>query len=146
MPFADAAFHAAFSLFGLMFFPDRAKGFAELRRVLRPGGVAVVSSWAPVSRSPLMQLMFGALRAADPSRPEPKDNPLSLENPDLLSQEMTDGGFSDVRVERHEARLAVASADELWHRMARSSAPLVMMQKKLGPKPGQSRPRRREPT
>ena len=34
-------------MFGLMFFPDRAKGFAELFRVLRPGATAVVSSWAP---------------------------------------------------------------------------------------------------
>src|SRR5262245_7747216 len=45
LPFPDERFDAAFSLFGLMFFPDRARGFAELRRVLVPGGRAVVSSW-----------------------------------------------------------------------------------------------------
>jgi SAM-dependent methyltransferase len=132
LPFADGAFDAAFSMFGLMFFPDRGKGFVEMLRVLRPGGVAVVSSWAPVSRSPLMRLMFGALRAADPSRPEPSEKPLSLENPEVLTKEMTVAGFSEVVVEAHEARLAVASADELWHKMSRSSAPLVMLQKKLG--------------
>ncbi|WP_245664735.1 class I SAM-dependent methyltransferase [Nocardia grenadensis] len=56
LPFADAEFDAAFSMFGLMFFPDRARGFAELFRVLRPGGVAVVSSWAPADRSTWMQM------------------------------------------------------------------------------------------
>jgi len=35
LPFADGEFEAAFSMFGLMFFPDRAKGFAELRRTSR---------------------------------------------------------------------------------------------------------------
>src|SRR5688572_30595973 len=47
LPWEDGQFDAAFSMFGLMFFPDRARGFAELLRVLKPGGVAVVSSWAP---------------------------------------------------------------------------------------------------
>jgi len=45
LPFADASFDAAFSMFGLMFFPDRIQGFRELYRTLRPGGVAVISSW-----------------------------------------------------------------------------------------------------
>ena len=40
LPLESGAFDAAFSMFGLMFFPDRARGFAELHRVLRPGGVA----------------------------------------------------------------------------------------------------------
>ena len=44
LPFDDATFEHAFSMFGLMFFPDRAKGFRELCRVLVPGGRAVVSS------------------------------------------------------------------------------------------------------
>jgi ubiquinone/menaquinone biosynthesis C-methylase UbiE len=38
LPYADATFDAAFSLFGLMFFPDRQKGFAEIHRTLKPGG------------------------------------------------------------------------------------------------------------
>ncbi|HEY3666982.1 MAG TPA: class I SAM-dependent methyltransferase, partial [Polyangiaceae bacterium] len=72
LPFADAEFDAAFSLFGLMFFPDRARGFTELLRVLKPGAGAVVSSWAPVQESSLMRTVFGALTAADPELPTPK--------------------------------------------------------------------------
>jgi len=33
----DHSFDAAFSVFGLCFFPDRAAGFRELHRVLKPG-------------------------------------------------------------------------------------------------------------
>ncbi|HEY2510650.1 MAG TPA: methyltransferase domain-containing protein, partial [Polyangiaceae bacterium] len=37
LPFAESTFDAAFSLFGLMFFADRARGLSELHRVLVPG-------------------------------------------------------------------------------------------------------------
>src|SRR5262245_21145739 len=64
LPYPAASFDAGFSLFGLMFFPDRAKGFAELRRVLRPGAKAVVSSWYPLDAVPVLAAMFGAVREA----------------------------------------------------------------------------------
>src|SRR6187549_3020276 len=38
LPFPRESFDLAISMFGLMFFPDRARGFSELCRVLRPGG------------------------------------------------------------------------------------------------------------
>ncbi len=39
LPFEDGSFDAVVCQFGVMFFPDKAKAFAEARRVLRPGGV-----------------------------------------------------------------------------------------------------------
>jgi ubiquinone/menaquinone biosynthesis C-methylase UbiE len=133
LPFADASFDAAFSMFGLMFFPDRNRGFAELHRTLRPGGVAVVSSWAPVDQSPLMMLMFGALCAADPSRPAPKTNLLNLENPDVFRQELEQAGFHDVRVEPYTHGIRAESAERLWHSLTLGGAPFVLLKRKLGP-------------
>jgi len=132
LPLASDAFDAAFSMFGLMFFPDRSKGYDELFRVLAPGGIAIVSSWAPVSDSPLMQLLFGALCAADPGRPEPRYDPESLENPTVLATELATAGFDEVTVVRHTVSFAFDDAADLWDRMVRSSAPLVMLRNKLG--------------
>lgn len=42
LPFAAAAFDCAFSFGSMEHFPDLARGFGELARVLRPGGRAVV--------------------------------------------------------------------------------------------------------
>jgi ubiquinone/menaquinone biosynthesis C-methylase UbiE len=39
LEFPEATFDATFSMFGLMFFPDRLRGFREMLRVLKPGGV-----------------------------------------------------------------------------------------------------------
>jgi ubiquinone/menaquinone biosynthesis C-methylase UbiE len=132
LPYEPSTFDAAFSMFGLMFFPDRARGFAELHRVLKPNGVAVVSSWLPIEESSLMRLMFGAVRAIDPSRPAPQYDPASLENPELFRQELEGAGFADVKVQSREHEINSTSAQDLWARMARSSAPLVMLRRKLG--------------
>jgi len=53
LPFGNNLFDAAFSMFGLVFFPDRARGFLEMKRVLKPGCPAVISSWVPISQVPI---------------------------------------------------------------------------------------------
>ena len=47
LPFSDAGFDVVVCQFGAMFFPDRAAAFAEVARVLRPGGVFLLNVWAP---------------------------------------------------------------------------------------------------
>jgi SAM-dependent methyltransferase len=45
----DGNLDAAFSMFGIMLFPDWQKGLAEMVRVLRPGGLACIGTWAEPS-------------------------------------------------------------------------------------------------
>jgi SAM-dependent methyltransferase len=47
LPFADDAFDVVVSVFAVIFAPDPPRAFAELVRVLRPGGRAVISAWLP---------------------------------------------------------------------------------------------------
>ncbi|MVU82736.1 methyltransferase domain-containing protein [Nocardia sp. ET3-3] len=122
--YAANTFDAAFSMFGLMFFPDRAKGFTELHRVLRPGGTAVVSSWAPITESPLMTLLFEAFQAGIPGFPAPRPNPESLENPDVFEKELLSAGFEDVTVRAHAESFSYDSAEQMWDKLTRGSAPL----------------------
>jgi hypothetical protein len=79
-----------------------------------------------------MILMFWALHAADPERPAPQPNPLSLENPRVFDAELGAAGFADVSVTPHEQGIWVESADAYWQAVARSSAPLVMLRNRLG--------------
>lgn len=137
LPFADASFAAGFSLFGLMFFPDRARGFAELRRVLQPGARAVVSSWPPIESFPVMAALFGAVRRelarllpAGASPPPPPVPPLTIE--DDCRREMG-AAFDQVEVHRVSHDEHHASAAELWQQLARSMAPLVLLRQTLGP-------------
>ena len=137
LPYADATFGAAFSMFGLMFFPDRAAGFRELRRVLVPGARAVVSSWKRMEENPLLAAMFGALRETmtkvlGPNAPKPGSGEMPLVTEDLCRSEMS-AAFSDVEVHAITHTQASASVDDIWPSIARTMAPIVLMKKNLPP-------------
>ncbi|MGS2807848.1 class I SAM-dependent methyltransferase [Nocardia sp. MW-W600-9] len=132
LPYADGRFDAGFSLFGLMFFADRPQGFAELRRVLRPGGTAVVTAWAPAVDSSLMRALFGALTAGDPNAALPQPNPRSLENPAVFEAEMRAAGFEAITIRPHTVEVSFPNAATLWATMTRSSAPLTTLRNEVG--------------
>lgn len=122
-------FQAAFSMFGLIFFPSRARGFSELFRVLKPGGRAVVASWAPMEKLPFMQVLFGSLSELLPPAPPA---PRVLETTEACITEMATAGFSDVKVEQVTFAFEAPSLAEFWAWFPSSCAPLAALQKQLG--------------
>lgn len=132
LPYADASFDAAFSLFGLMFFPDRQKGFNEIYRTLKPSGSIVITSWAPIDQSPAMQLMFGALRAIKPDLPQPQRAVTTLENPERFKQEMQEAGFRNVEIRNVTKPFPIGNISKFWEDMVKGSAPIQMMKKGFG--------------
>lgn len=133
LPFQNAQFDAAYSMFGLIFFPDRAKGLRELARVLRPGKRAVISSWAPSARIPLFKALFAAMKAASAS-PGPKgpDTPAPLGTADEMRAELLEAGFRTVDVHEHLVVPGMATPTEWWESFTRGGAPAVLMRKKMG--------------
>ncbi len=135
LPFADRSYAAAFSMFGLMFFPDRAKGLAELRRVLVPGAPAVISSWARIEDNPVFAAMFAAIRstvaALAPEAPPPGAVDMALSTEELCRTEVGDV-FSSVHVHRIVHAPTYASADAMWASISRTMAPMVLLRRKLG--------------
>lgn len=127
LPFDDGMFDAGFSMFGLMFFPDRAAGFRELHRVLRSGGRVVVSSWTPASESPLLSALFAAMQEALPELPFGKGGGGPLSDPDDFAAEMEAAGFRDVKVERVLHRRDVPSLRDFWETHKRGSAPVALI-------------------
>jgi SAM-dependent methyltransferase len=131
LPFPTARFDAAYSMFGLIFFPDRARGLAELARVLRPGARAVVSSWPPLERVPVFAALFGALGAELPGSGI-GDAPPALGTAAEITAEMRRAGFGTVEVHEHEIVVGTATPAELWRSFSRGGAPAVLMRKKMG--------------
>jgi len=133
LPYQDEVFDAAFSMFGLMFFPDRGRGYAEIYRTLKPGGEVVISSWAPVADSPAMQLMFGAVRKLNPDIPSPQTVIDSLENNEYFKGELVAAGFKDVAIHRVTQAFNIESIDKMWKDLVMGSAPIAMLKKNLPP-------------
>jgi SAM-dependent methyltransferase len=129
LPWDDGEFDAAFSMFGLMFFPDRGRGLRELLRVLKPGGAAVVSSWAPFEG--VFKGIMAALREVLPDIPfGAGKGPLG--DPDELAGELSTAGFADVKVTPHSHTLPGETPAELWAQSQRTTAPIVLLKRKLG--------------
>lgn len=129
LPFGDEQFDAAFSMFGLMFFPDRARGFAELYRVLKPGGTAVVSSWAPLQG--IFASAMAAMREVLPDIPFGSGRG-PLGDADEFATELAAAGFSDVSVRPITHTLPGDTPAELWAQMQRTTAPIVLLKHRLG--------------
>jgi SAM-dependent methyltransferase len=95
LPFADAAFDAVVCQFGVMFFPDRAKAFAEARRVLRPGGALIFNVWDRIEENEFADVVTRALAGCFPNDP-PRFMariPHGCFDLDAIGQDLQRGGF-----------------------------------------------------
>lgn len=138
LPLPDQAFDTAFSLFGLMFFPDRPRGFRELHRVLVPGGRAIVSSWLPLEHSPAMNTVYQSfaelMTGGGGGGGAPRDGMMPLSDRETCLREMASAGFDEVAVYETTARAEYPSTAAMVDSMIRASAPVVLARKALGEK------------
>lgn len=131
LPYGEDSFDAGFSMFGLIFFPDRVRGLRELRRVVRDGGPVVVASWKPLDQVPALQVVFSALRAALPGLPF-GGGPTPLGSPEQIFEETALAGLSRVEIHSFTHGSEYPSPADFWASMERTLAPLVLLKHRLG--------------
>jgi SAM-dependent methyltransferase len=96
LPFDDQAFDAVVCQFGVMFFPDRARAYAQVRRVLQPGGVFTFNTWDRIEANDFPDVVQQALIELYPDDP-PRFMariPHGYFDPGLLRDDLARGGFS----------------------------------------------------
>jgi SAM-dependent methyltransferase len=95
LPFDDGAFDAVVCQFGAMFFPDKAKAFAEARRVLRPGGLFLFNVWDEISKNEFADVVMSALASVFPADP-PRfmaRTPHGYHDVGVIARDLANGGF-----------------------------------------------------
>lgn len=100
LPFADASFDVVCCQFGAMFFPDRVAGYAQARRVLRPGGRFVFNVWDRIEENVFADEVTQALAALFPHDP-PRflaRTPHGYHDVALISKELSRAGFADIAI------------------------------------------------
>ena len=112
----DSSYDAVLCREGLMLVPDHDGAASEIRRVLRPGGRAVVSVWGPRERNPWLGAMLDAVGAQlGATFPPPGlPGPFALDGRDKLLAVLSGAGFEDVAVDEVVAPWVGASFDQWW--------------------------------
>jgi len=100
LPFPDGSFDRVICQLGLQYFPDRPAAVREMRRVLRPGGRAVVLVWRDLDHSPGYAALASALEIhAGPQAATVMRAPFVFgDDPAPLVSLHKDAGFADVTV------------------------------------------------
>jgi ubiquinone/menaquinone biosynthesis C-methylase UbiE len=114
LPFEATSFDVVACQFGAMFFPDRVKGYAEARRVLKSGGRFVFNVWDAIETNEFADVVTQALAkvfASDPPRFLAR-TPHGYHDKDLLRSDLERAGFAGVEIEAVEHISAAPSPRE----------------------------------
>jgi len=126
--FADGGFDAVINRHGLMFVEDPAAAVAEAVRVLRAGGRYATMTWDRRELNPWLGLVLDAVgdQFGVPFPPPGVRGPFSLEDPDVVSTVLRDGGLQDVTVVAMSTPMHARSLDEWWDRVPKLAGPLAI--------------------
>jgi len=113
LPFDDASFDTVICQFGLMFLPDKVRGFQEARRVLAPGGQLLANVWDSPAANPYAAEMAAALE-----RLFPVDPPRFVAmvhgycDTERIAADLRAAGWDDVRIDRVAIQGRARSAED----------------------------------
>ena len=95
LPFEDGAFDVVVCQFGAMFFPDKPKAFAEVRRVLRSGGTFLCTVWDRIEENDFADTVTSALAEQFPTDPPRflSRTPHGYSDAATIQRDLAAGGF-----------------------------------------------------
>ena len=104
LPYEDQTFDVVACQFGVMFFPDKVKGYREARRVLKPGGRFLFNAWDRIAENEFVGVVTQALAALFPQ--DPPDfvarTPHGYFDVERIREELTRAGFTSISVEARD--------------------------------------------
>lgn len=112
LPFEDGAFDVVICQYGAMFFPDRTKGYAEARRVLRRGGRYIFSVWDRIETNEFTDVVAKAAATVFPQDP-PRfmaRTPHGYYDHDVIRADLNRAGFAEIAIDTIEETSRAPSA------------------------------------
>lgn len=111
LAFEDGSFDVVSCQFGVMFFPDKDRSYAEVRRVLKPGGAYVFNVWDSWDANPFAQVAQEAVEEFFPKDPPGFYKvPFGYHDADEIEASVLQAGFSQVTIEHVPLTTKIPSA------------------------------------
>lgn len=129
-------FDTVISRVGLIYFPDQHRALRAMHGHLKPSGRVGAIVYSTADKNGFFSVPVGIIRRrAGLGAPAPgQPGPFSLGDPAVLTKRLTDAGFHDVRVEKIDAPVRLASAAECLQFEQESFGALHQMLAGLPPK------------
>ena len=116
LPFSNNSFDRALSLLVLHFVPEAGKAVAEMRRIVRPGGVVAAAVWDHLGGMPGMRMMWDTVAILDQSanrlRSQYCCQPMTA--PDEMRDAWIEHGLINVEQTSLTIRMNYESFDDYW--------------------------------
>lgn len=110
-PFDPGSFDLLVSRFGVMFFAEPARSFANLRKALKPEGRLAFACWREPRENPFFMVPLQAVYKHVPRLPQlgPEDpGPFAFASEQRVTRILSEAGFSHVTMERCDLTLDLA--------------------------------------
>ncbi|WP_085026646.1 class I SAM-dependent methyltransferase [Ensifer aridi] len=126
LPFADGAFDRALALLVLHFVPEAGKAVAEMRRVVRPGGVVAAAVWDHLGGMPGMRMMVDTVAALSEGGRQLRARYCfqPMMRPGEMKRTFVEEGLADVTETQLMIRMDYRNFDDYWAPIAAGEGPL----------------------
>jgi ubiquinone/menaquinone biosynthesis C-methylase UbiE len=113
LPWRDGAFDGALAQLVVNFMRDARAGVAEMRRVVRPGGVVAACTWDYGDGMQMLRLFWDAAQDLDPEAPH-EGRTMGFQSADSLEELWRLAGLEEIETGALVVETAYAGFDELW--------------------------------
>lgn len=116
LQFADRAFDRALSMLVLHFVADPERAIAEMRRVVREGGIVAATVWDIFGGMPALRMFWDSAATLDPVANHHRNSSLMrpMTQPSELCCAFLKAGFLDVRETELVIRMDFTNFDDYW--------------------------------
>ncbi|KQZ98481.1 SAM-dependent methyltransferase [Mesorhizobium sp. Root157] len=126
LPYEDGTFDRAMALLVLHFVPEAGKAVAEMRRVVRPGGVVAAVVWDHLGGMPGMRMMVDTVAALSEGGRQLRSRYCfqPMMQPGEMKRTFVEQGLSDVTETELMIRMDYQDFDDYWAPIAAGEGPL----------------------
>jgi ubiquinone/menaquinone biosynthesis C-methylase UbiE len=126
LPFEDGAFDRALALLVLHFVPEGGKAVAEMRRVVRPGGVVAAVVWDHLGGMPGMRMMIDTVAVLSEDGRQLRNRYCfqPMMRPGEMKRTFIQQGLADVTETELMIRMDYQNFDDYWAPIAAGEGPL----------------------
>ena len=113
LAFDNESYDAVVCQFGVMFFPDKARSYSEVHRVLNRGGHYLFSVWGAWKHNPFAEMVHNVVAGFFPDNPPGFYKvPFGYHDTGLIRDSLTAAGFDQVVVEVRDIVSEIPSASD----------------------------------